>query len=91
MRAKQVLYFIIKIILGEDLAPVKLHLIPPSLVAQAAVRSKAVVLSLLIHCFMYPPIVCGGSMFVCFCYALLSVLSSFVIILMRKRELVALL
>ena len=37
------------------------------------------------------PIGCGGSVFVFFCCALLCVLSSFAIILKRKRELVALL
>ena len=41
--------------------------------------------------FYVPPIVCGGSVLVFILYALLYVLSSFAIILMWKRELVALL
>ena len=59
----------------------------------AAVNSKAEVLLFLIHCFMYnvPHIVCGGSVLVFVCYALLCALSSFAIILMRKRWLAALL
>ena len=52
----------------------------------AAVRSKAVVLSLLIDTLIMG--FCNCSMF---CYALLYVHSSFAIILMGKRELVALL
>ena len=61
-----------------------MHLSPQ--VALAAVRSKAVVLLLLL---IVAPIVgfCVCSMF---CYALLCFLSSFTIILMGKRELVAL-
>ena len=39
---------------------------------------------------MILPIVCGGSVFVFVCCALVCILSSFVIILKRKRELVAL-
>ena len=47
---------------------------------------------LLIHCLLFVPIVCGGSVFgPLFCYVLLSGLSSFAIILMGKRELVTLL
>ena len=38
-----------------------------------------------------PPIICGGYLFFVFCYALLSELSSFAIILARKRELIILL
>ena len=41
--------------------------------------------------FYLLPIVCGGSVFVIFWYALLCVFSCFAIILTRKRELVALL
>ena len=41
--------------------------------------------------FIVLPIVCGSSLFVFVCYALLCVHSSFAIILKRKRELVALL
>ena len=53
---------------------------PP--VAQAAVRSKAVVLFLLIYCLMCFPLFVGFC--VClFCYVLLCVLSSFAIILKR--------
>ena len=58
--------------------------------AWAAVPSKAVVLLLLTFCFIVTPIVgvCNCSMFCC---TLLYVHSSFVNILMGKRELVALL
>ena len=49
-------------------------------------RSKVEVLLLLVL-----PIVCGSSLFVFVCYALLCVYSSFAIILKRKRKLVALL
>ena len=67
---------------------------PPPPVAEAAVCSKAVVLLLLlIYCLMYLPLVRGVGV-LCwslFWYALLYVLSSVVIILTRKRELVDLL
>ena len=65
-----------------------MHLSPP--VAYAAVRSKAVVLLLLTFLFIVTPIVgvCNCSMFCC---TLLYVHSSIAIILMGKRELVALL
>ena len=49
----------------------------------SAVISKVVVLLLLIHCLLFV-----RSMF---CYAILCFLSSFAIISLRKRELVALL
>ena len=70
--------------LGRRFGTSKMHLSPP--VALAAVCSKAVVLLLLI----VTPIVgfCNCSMFCC---ALLCVHSSFAIILMGKRALVALL
>ena len=65
-----------------------MHLSPP--VAWAAVRSKAVVLLLLTFCLLLLPIlgVCNCSMFCC---TLLYVHSSIAIILMGKRELIALL
>ena len=58
--------------------------------AQAALRCKAVVLLLLTFCLLLTPIlgVCNCSMFCCM---LLYVRSSIAIILMGKRELVALL
>ena len=59
--------------------------------AKAAVRSKVVVLLLLIYCLMYFPLFVGVLCLSLFCYALLCVLSSFAIILKRKRKLVALL
>ena len=62
---------------------------PP--VAYAAVRSKAVVLLLLIYCLMYFPLFWGVLCLSLFCYSLLCVHSSFAIILKRKRKLVALL
>ena len=52
--------------------------------------SEAVVLLLLllIHCLMFHPLVCGGSVFgLFFCYTLLSVLSRFANILWRTRGL----
>ena len=58
----------------------------PHPVAWATVRSKAVDLLLYV-----PPIVCGDLCWSLFWYALLYVLSSFAIILSRKRKLVALL
>ena len=60
-----------------------------SLVAWAAVPSKAVVLLLLTFCLLLLPL--WESVIVLFCCTLLYVHSSFVIILMGKRELVALL
>ena len=54
--------------------------------ALVAVRSKAAVLLLLIHCLVLLQLFWS-----LLCYAVLSVFSSFAIILMRKRELVALL
>ena len=59
--------------------------------AWAAVRSKAVVLLLLIYCLMYFPLFVGVLCLYLFCYALLCVLSHFAIILKRKRKVVALL
>ena len=67
----------------------KMHLSVP--VAWAAVCSKAMVLLLLIYCFMYLPLFVGVLCWSLFWYALLYVLSSFAIILTRKRKLVALL
>ena len=66
-----------------------MHLSPP--VASTAVGSKAVVMLLLIHCLLLLPLCVG---FLClvisvFCYAVLSVPSSFAIILLRKREVAA--
>ena len=61
--------------------------------ADAAVRSKAVVLLLLIYCLMYFPLFEGALCLSLFCYALLCVHStcSFAIIVKKKRKLVALL
>ena len=59
--------------------------------ALAAVRSKAVVLLLLIRCLVYFQLVLGVRCLSLICCALLYVLSSFAVILKRKRELVALL
>ena len=59
--------------------------------AQAAVRSKAVVLLLLIHCILYLTLSVGVLCWSLFCYALLCVIFSFAIILTRKSGLVALL
>ena len=66
-----------------------MHSHPP--VASAAVHSGAMVLLLLIYCSMYLPLFVGVLCLAMFWYALLCVLSSFAIILKRKRELVALL
>ena len=63
-----------------------MHAIPTPPVALVAVRSMAVVLLLLILSLFVG--VCVGSFF---CYAVLSVLSSFVVILLRKRGRVELL
>ena len=57
--------------------------------SRVPVRSKAVVLLLLIYYLMYFPLFVGVLCLSLFCYALLCVLSSFVIIFTRKRELVA--
>ena len=67
-----------------------MHLSPT--VTYAAVHSKAVGLLLMIHRFMFLPLFVGVLCLVFVWYALLiySVFSSFAIILMRKRELVAL-
>ena len=43
----------------------------------------------LIYCFMYLPLFAGFCVGLCFWYGLLYVLSSFVIILTKKRELFA--
>ena len=67
----------------------KIHL-RPSLV-QAAVRSKAVVLLLLIYCLMHLQLFVGVLCLSLFCYALLCVHSSFEIILKKESKLVALL
>ena len=53
--------------------------------AQAAVRSKAVVMLLLIYCLMYFTLVVEVLYLSLFCNALLCVLSSFAVILKRKR------
>ena len=66
-----------------------MHLSTP--VSKAAVRSKAVVLLLFICCLVCFPLAVGVLCFSLFCCALLCVLSSFAIVLKRKRELVALL
>ena len=58
--------------------------------ALAAVRSKAVILLLFIYCLLFLPFFCGSSMLGP-CFAVLCVGSSFAIILLGKRELVALL
>ena len=69
-----------------------LHLSPPPTpVALAAARSKAVAMLLLIYCLMHFPLFVGIQWLSLFCYASLCVRSSFVIILNVKRELVALL
>ena len=57
--------------------------------AKAAVRSKAVVLLLFIRCLACFLLVVGALCLSLFGCALLCVLSSFAIILKRKRELVA--
>ena len=74
---------------GRRFGTSKMHLSPP--VAYAAVRSKAVVLLLLICCLVCFPLVVGVLCLSLFCCALLCVLFSFAIILKRKRELIALL
>ena len=54
-------------------------------------HSKAVVLLLLIHCLLMPSCFVGDYVWSLFFCALLCAVSSFVIILLGKRELVALL
>ena len=49
----------------------------------AAIRSKVVVLLLLIHCLLLLSLFVGGCALSLFCYAVLSVLSSFAIILLK--------
>ena len=61
------------------------------LTVPVAVRSKAVVLLLLIYCLMCFSLFVVVLCLYLFCYALLCVYSSFAIILKRKRKLVALL
>ena len=60
-------------------------------VAFAAVRSTVVVLLLLVHCLLLPILFAFFCVWSLFCYAVLSVFSSFAIIFLRKRELVDLL
>ena len=50
------------------------------------VPSKAVVLLLFVHFLMFLPVDCGAPCWSLFCYALMSVLSCFAIILSRKSE-----
>ena len=66
-----------------------MHLSP--LVTKTAVRSKVVVLLLLIYSLMYLPLFVRVLCLSLFCYALLCVHSSFVIILKMKKKLFALL
>ena len=74
--------------LGRRFVTNKMHLSPP--VASAAVRSKAVVLLLLTFCLLL--LILWESVIVpMFCCKLLYVHTSIAIILMGKRELVALL
>ena len=61
-----------------------MHLSPP--VAKAAVRSKAVVMLLLIYCLMCFPLFVGVLCMYLFFYELLFVHSSFAIILKRKSK-----
>ena len=63
-----------------------MHFYTPPPVAKAAVRSKAVVLLLLIHCFKYLILCVGVLCWSLFCYALLCVCSIFAIILMMKER-----
>ena len=62
---------------------------PP--VAKPAVRSKAMVLLLLIYCLLLLLLYCEFCVLSLICYSVFCVLFSFAIILMGKRELVALL
>ena len=64
---------------------------PPPPVTFTALRSKAVVLLLLIYCFMYFPLFVGVLCLSLFCYTLLCIHSSLAIVLKRKRKLAALL
>ena len=65
---------------------------PPTPVAQFAVRSKVVVmLLLLILCFMYFPLFTEFLCLSLFRYVLLCIHSNFAIVLKRERELVTLL
>ena len=75
--------------LGQKSGASKMHFALPTPVAWAAVHSKAVVLLLLIVTSIVR--FCGCSKFCFVFYALLCVHSSFAIILLGKRELVALL
>ena len=59
--------------------------------AKSAVCSKMVLLLCLIYCSMYFTLFVGVLCLSLFCYELLCILSSFAIILKRKRKLVALL
>ena len=92
MRAEHFLYFNNSRVQGEDLALVKcIYPAPLPPVAQAAVRSKTVVLLLFIYCLMYFPLFVVVLCLYLFCYALLCVYSSSAIILKRKRKFLALL
>ena len=64
------------------MAPAKFILPHPTTVALAAVRGSAVVESL----FSVASIVCGLFCWALFCYAVISVISSFAIISLRERE-----
>ena len=66
------------------------HPHPHPTVAKAAVRSKAVVLLLMIYCLMCFPLFVGVLCLCLFCSAIFCVHSSFSIILKRKRKLIAL-
>ena len=78
---------------GQRFGASKMHLRlppPPRRLNNADVRSKAVLLLLLIHCFMYLTLFEEVLCWSLFCYALLCVNSIFAITLARTR-LVALL
>ena len=77
------------VLLGRKFSARKMHL--SLLVALAVVRSKVVVLLLMIYCLMCFPLFVGVLCLSFICYALLRVHSSFAIIMKRKRKLVALL
>ena len=81
MRAKHFCVFNKSKIFCKDIA-IKMHLSPN--VALLAVRFKAVVQLLLIHCLLCP-VVCGGCVWSLFCNGVLNVLSTFSIISLRKR------
>ena len=55
--------------------------------APAAVRSKAVIMLLLIHCISLLQFVLGFCVWSLFCYVVISVSSSLAMILLRKQEL----